>query len=105
MPSDMKPQKRSDRHILSALLLSGKLTSHEEKVFRSMLEALDSGQVKLTPGQRMWAEQIHDKLRLDQKPEPSTVVKSKTAKAAERLSTHPFDELMKNRPLKPPGRS
>lgn len=91
--------------VLSALLYSGKLTPQEEKAFRSMLEALDSGQVKLTPSQRMWADQIHDKLRLDTKPEPKVVVKSKTAKAAEHRMSHPYDEMVKNRPLKPPGRS
>jgi hypothetical protein len=52
----------------------------------------------------MWADQIYDKLRLDQKPEPTQVVKSKTAKAAERLGAHPYDDVMKNRPLKPPGK-
>lgn len=101
---ELKPAKRSDRLVLSSLLTSGKLTPSEEKAFRSMLEALDSGQVKLTPPQRMWADEIYSKLRLDTKPEPSTVVKSKTAKAAERQTSHPFDEIIKNRPLKPPGR-
>lgn len=104
MPPELKPQVRSDRRVLSSLILSGKLTSGEEKAFRSMLESLDSGQVKLSPAQRMWADQIYDKLRLDQKPEPTQVVKSKTAKAAERLGTHPYDDVMKARPLKPPGK-
>jgi hypothetical protein len=104
MTSELKPQKRSDRLVLSSLLTSGKLTSAEERAFRSMLEALDSGQVKLSPSQRMWVDQIFMKLKLDKKPD-AKLVQSKTAKAAERMTTHPYDDLMKNRPLKPPGKS
>ena len=103
--SDLKPEKRSDRLVLSALLTSGKLTSGEERAFRSMLESLDSGQVRLTPPQRMWVDQIYDKLRLDQQAFPNKAVKSKTAAAMERLNEHPLDRMMKTRPLKPPGRS
>lgn len=99
----LKPQVRSDRMVLSALLYSGKLSTTEERAFRSMLESLDGGQVKLTPSQRMWADQIYDKLRLDRKPDPE-IKKSKTAQAAEKLTTHPWEEMAKNRPLKPPGR-
>lgn len=102
---ELKIPRKPDRVVLSALLYSGKLTPTEEKAFRSMLEMLDSGQVKLTPSQRMWADQIYDKLRLGVKPDPKSVVKSKTAKAAERLSEHPFDSIIRSRPLKPPGRS
>ncbi len=105
MTSDLKPQFRSDRLVLSSLLTSGKLTSPEEKAFRSMLEALDSGQIKLSPAQRKWVEQIFLKLKLDTKPAATTLVRSKTAKAAERMMAHPYDELMRNRPLKPPGKS
>ncbi len=105
MTSDLKPQFRSDRLVLSSLLTSGKLTSPEEKAFRSMLEALDSGQVKLSPSQRKWVEQIFLKLKLDAQPVSTKLVKSQTAKAAERMTTHPYDEMMKNRPLKPPGKS
>lgn len=90
--------------VLSALLYSGKLSTGETKAFRSMLEALDSGQVKLSPSQRMWVDQVFEKLKLDQKPDPK-LMKSKTAKAQESLSTHPLDTLYKNRPLKPPGRA
>lgn len=100
----LKPDVRSDRKTLSALLYSGKLTSSEEKAFRSMLESLDRGQIRLSPAQRMWADQIYDKLRLDQKPDPK-LVKSKTAKAMEKLPEHPLDEVLRTRPLKPPGRS
>jgi hypothetical protein len=103
MPTPTGAKPRSDRILLSSLLISGKLTSSEEKAFRSMLEALDSGQLRLSPAQKLWAEQIYDKLRLDTKPVPK-VVKSKTAKAAERRSEHPMDAVIANRPLKPPGR-
>lgn len=102
--ADLKPDFRSDRKTLSALLYSGKLTSTEEKAFRSMLEQLDSGQIKLSPAQRMWADQIYDKLKLDKKPPPAQDVKSKTMKALEKLPEHPLDAVLKNRPLKPPGR-
>jgi len=95
---------RSDRLLLSSLITSNKLTTSENKAFRSMLEALDSGQVKLSPSQRMWAEQVYEKLKLDEKAPPANLVKSKTAKAMEKLSSHPYDEMIKNRPLKPPGK-
>jgi len=106
MSSEVKIQKRSDRIILSSLLTSGKLTPTEEKAFRSMLESLDSGQLKLTASQRLWAEQIFEKLRLDTKSPPTQVIKSRTAKANEqRIGEHPYDAMIRNRPLKPPGRN
>jgi hypothetical protein len=93
---------RSDRQTLSALLLSGKLNSSEEKAFRSMYNSLETGQIKLTPPQRMWADQIYDKLKLDTK-EPSKFKKLPTQGAPP--AVNPYDEMVKNRPLKPPGRS
>jgi len=91
---------RSDRQTLSALLLSGKLTLKEERSFRSMYDALESGQLKLTPPQRMWADQIYEKLKLDTA-EPS---KFKTLKARGSSTMSDFDKMVQNRPLKPPGR-
>lgn len=64
-----------------------------------MYDSLETGQIKLTPPQRMWADQIYERLKLDTK-EPS---KFKTLKARGVPSNHPYDEMMKNRPLKPPG--
>jgi hypothetical protein len=73
-----------------------------------MLESLDSGQIKLSVSQRMWIEEVYFKHRLDKKAEtePTVLVKSRTAKAAEqRVGSHPFDQIIANRPLKPPGRT
>jgi hypothetical protein len=98
--ADLKPG-RTDRQTLSALLLCGKLGTSEERAFRSMYDSLETGQIKLTPSQRMWADQVYDKLQLDKKPPP---VLKKTIEARGVPSNHPFDEMVKNRPLKPPGR-
>lgn len=98
--ADLKPG-RSDRHVLSALLLSAKLSQSEEKAFRSMYDSLESGQIRLTPAQRMWADQLYDKLKLD-KAEPSPFKKLK----ARGLSTDsPYDQMVRSRPLKPPGKT
>ncbi len=91
---------RSDRQTLSALLLSGKITLDEERAFRSMYDALETGQIRLTPPQRMWADQVYEKLKLDTAP-PS---KFKTLKERGITSNHPFDVMVQNRPLKPPGK-
>lgn len=92
---------RSDRQTLSGLLLSGKLTSTEERAFRSMFNSLEEGQIRLTPPQRMWADQVFDKLKLDTAP-PS---KFKTLpKRPEGISSNPYDKMVLSRPLKPPGK-
>lgn len=90
---------RSDRQTLSALLLSGKLTLSEERVFRSMYDALEGGQVRLSPSQRMWADQIYEKLKLDE----ATPSKFKTIRPRG-VATSGYDEMVKNLPLDPPGR-
>jgi hypothetical protein len=92
---------RSDRQTLSALLLSGKVTLDEERAFRSMFNALENGQIRLTPPQRMWADEIYNKLKLDDaKPSKFKKLPSKP----NGVTASPYDELVKNRPLKPPGK-
>jgi hypothetical protein len=92
--ADLKPG-RTDRQVLSALLLSGGLTPTEERAFRSMFDALEKGQLKLTPPQRMWADQIFLKLKLDKV--------STNQRLISEAETN-YDKIVKNRPLKPPGR-
>lgn len=98
--ADLKPG-RSDRQTLSALLLSGKLTPSEERAFRSMYNSLEGGQIKLTPPQRMWADEVYKKLKLDVA-EPSKF--KKLPKGVAPLSEHPYDKMAKSLPMKPPGK-
>jgi len=98
--ADLKPG-RSDRNVLSALLLSGKLTPVEEKAFRSMYNSLETGQIKLTPSQRMWADEIYKKLKLDTA-EPSRF--KKLPAGSPPLSEHPYDKMKASLPMKPPGK-
>jgi hypothetical protein len=97
--ADLKPG-RSDRQTLSALLLSGKLTPSEEKAFRSMYNSLETGQIRLTPPQRMWADEVYKKLKLDTA-EPS---RFKKLPAGAPMPEHPYDKMKASLPLKPPGK-
>lgn len=65
-----------------------------------MFDQLEGGQLRLTPGQRMWADQIYEKLKLEDKP-PS---RFKTLQSKGLPDNTPYDEMVKRRPLKPPGR-
>jgi len=93
--------KKSDRTVLSALMLSGKLTLTEERAFRSMYNSLERGQVRLTEPQRMWADQVYEKLKLN---EESKTSKFKNLPKNSDVTTSPYDNMVKNRPLKPPGK-
>lgn len=99
--SALKPG-RSDRQTLSIMLLSGKLTFDEERAFRSMYNALEAGQLKLTPPQRMWADQIFEKLKLTVESKPSKF-KALPAKPVG-VGPNPYDTMVQNRPLRPPGK-
>ncbi len=91
---------RSDRQTLSALLLSGKVTHTEEKAFRSMYNALEGGQIRLTEPQRLWANEVYEKLKLDDA-QPSKFKSLPKGSVAD----NPYDKMVQNRPLKPPGKT
>src|SRR5579864_6328608 len=96
-----KPQKRTDRATLSALLTSGKLTGAQQKVFQGMYDDLMSGKIiGLSPKQRLWADGLYDQHKLGD----IRYAGRKEARARiHKAETSALDNMPK--PLKPPGRS
>ena len=95
------PQKRTDRVTLNALLVSGKLTGAEQRVFQGMYDDLMGGKIiALAPKQRLWADSVYEKHKLGD-------VRYNTRKEARaRIQKDETDFLAKMpKPLKPPGRT
>lgn len=94
-----KPQKRTDRTTLSALLTCGKLTASEMRVFQGWYDDIMGGKlVGLSPDQRLWADSIYEKHKLgDVRFEHRKEARARVTKEERLLDKMP-------RPLKPPGR-
>lgn len=96
-----KPQPRTDRATLNALLISGKLTGTQQRIFQGMYDDLIGGKIiNLTPKQRLWADALWDQHKLGD-------VRYNTRKEArariQKDQTNFLDTMP--RPLKPPGRT
>lgn len=96
-----KPQQRTDRATLSALLTSGKLTGAQQTVFQGMYDDLMNGKIiGLSPKQRLWADTLYEQHKLGD----IRYAGRKEARARIRHEeTSALDKMPK--PLKPPGRS
>ena len=83
---------------------AGKLSSSEKNVFQEMFDKVATAMItRLSPKQRIWVESVYDKHDLDKERAP---VKDIQIKDKSLYGTgHPLDQLMANRPLKPPGRT
>jgi hypothetical protein len=96
-----KPQPRTDRVTLNALLTCGKLTGAEQKAFQQMFDDLMGGKIiNLSPKQRLWADSVYDKFKLGD----IRAAGRKEARARVRQEETSFFDKMP-RPLKPPGRT
>ncbi len=96
-----KPQPRTDRATLSALLTSGKLNGNQQKIFQGMYDDLMGGKViSLSPKQRVWADALYDEWKLGD----IRYAGRKEARVRVRKQEQSFLDTMP-RPLKPPGRT
>ena len=96
-----RPQPRTDRVTLSALLTSGKLSGAQQKVFQGMYDDLMGGKIiSLSEKQRLWADTLYNKLKIgdiryaQRKAARARVQKEEAGKGLDSMP----------RPLKPPGR-
>jgi hypothetical protein len=96
-----KPQPRTDRVTLSALLTSGKLNGHEQSIFQGMYDDLMGGKViGLSPKQRLWADTLYEQHKL------GDIRYAGRKEARARLQRNQVDLLAAlPKPLKPPGRA
>jgi hypothetical protein len=95
-----KPQRRTDRVTLSALLTSGLLTASEQRVFQGWYDDVMGGKrIELTPNERMWADSVYDKHKLGD----ARFANRKEARARVTKQENLLDKMP--RPLKPPGRT
>ncbi len=96
-----KPQPRTDRATLSALLTSGKLTGSEQRIFQGWYDDIMGGKrVSLTPRERSWADDLYEKHKL------GDIHYGKRKEARARIDKGKVDFLANMpRPLKPPGRT
>jgi hypothetical protein len=96
-----KPQPRTDRATLSALLTSGKLTGGEQTAFQGMYDDIMQGRrISLSPEQRLWADTVYNKHKLGD----IRAASRREARVRVRYEETNFLDKMP-RPLKPPGRS
>jgi hypothetical protein len=96
-----KPQPRTDRVTLSALLTSGKLTGTEQRVFQGWYDDIMGGKrISLTPKERLWADSVYEKHKLGD----VRYAGRKEARARIQKNERSLLDSMP-RPLKPPGRS
>ena len=96
-----KPQPRTDRATLSALLTSGKLTGSEQRIFQGWYDDIMGGKrIALTPKERMWADSVYDKHKLGD----IRFANRKEARANIQKQERSLLDSMP-RPLKPPGRT
>lgn len=95
-----KPQRRTDRATLSALLTSGKITASEMTVFQRWYDDLMAGKkIELTPRERSWADDVYERHKL------GDVRYAQRKEARARIDKEKVDFLAKlPKPLKPPGR-
>ncbi len=95
-----KPQTRTDRATLSALLTSGKLNGSQQRVFQGMYDDLMGGKIiGLSPKQRLWADTLYEEFKLGD-------IRSAERKEARARIRQGEQNALDNmpRPLKPPGR-
>jgi hypothetical protein len=96
-----KPQPRTDRATLNALLVSEKLTGGEQRAFQAMYDDIMQGaRISLSPDQRLWADAIYAKHKLGD----VRAASRREARVKVRQKETNFLDTMP-RPLKPPGRS
>jgi hypothetical protein len=96
-----KPQPRTDRATLSALLTSGKLTGSEQGVFQGWYDDIMGGKrIGLSPKERLWADSVYEKHKLGD----ARYAGRKEARARIRKDEVSLLDKMP-RPLKPPGRT
>lgn len=96
-------RRENDLRMLQALLDAGPehFGAGEYGAFDSMLGRLQNGQNTLTPKQREWVTKATIRLGLDE-PEPAENLVSRGL--VPRGNEVPVPEVLKNLPLKPPGR-
>lgn len=95
-----KPQARTDRATLSALLTSGKLSGSQQSIFQGMYDDLMGGKIiGLSPKQRLWADTLYEQFKLGD----IRFAERKEARARIRQGEQTALDKMP-RPLKPPGR-
>ena len=95
-----KPQPRTDKTTLNALLVSGKLTGSEQTCFQQMYDDIMSGKIiNLSQKQRLWADAIYMKHKLGE-------VRHATQKQA-RVRVKQETNFLDSMPLPkfPPGRT
>lgn len=96
-----EPEGLSDSVLLERLLEhEEQLTEAELHAFTDMLFALPHSRRKLSSKQREWAEGVYKRNDL----QAHYVANIASATKVRSAAPHPFDRVIANRPLKPPGR-
>jgi len=98
----MPKTKKTDLQVLKALLGCpvGKLSSSEKSSFQGMYDKVATGQqIGLSQKQRVWADAVYDKLKLDDE----RTYTPQAVKVKDKSLISPLDTMPK--PTKPPGRS
>jgi hypothetical protein len=96
-----KPQPRTDRATLSALLVSGKLNGHQQTIFQRMFDDIVGGvRISLTMKERAWADSLYEQHKLG---DVRYAARKEARARIRKEETSALDKMP--RPLKPPGRT
>lgn len=96
--------RKTGVQMLHALLDSDRLTDDEHRAFSGMLHRIEGMPYKLTERQRVWVEEVYDRLDLQSEEPAENLISSGAYKptAQERERKFPWESMPK--PRKPPGR-
>jgi hypothetical protein len=97
--------RKTGAALLHALLDSERLTEDEDRAFRGMLNRIEGMPYKLTERQRVWAEEVYERLDLAAEDGSENLISSGAyvPTAKELARKFPWENMPK--PRKPPGRS